>query len=152
MKNAPRIPLHPRLTAREEPNVGTLLLLAYRRFNRELFSALDEAGHPDLKPKHGAVLANLDAGGSRSTDLAARAGMTKPAMGELVDELQELGYVRRIADPHDRRAKLVAPTPRGAAAIVLAAQVLARIEARWQRELGKARFRDLMKGLEEMCG
>lgn len=146
------IPLHPRLTAREKPNVGTLLLLAYRRFNRDLFSALAGAGHPDLKPKHGAVLANLDAGGSRSTELAARAGMTKPAMGELVDELESLGYVRRIADPRDRRAKLVAPTSRGAAAIVLAAQVLASIEARLQRRLGKTRYAEMMRALEEMCG
>jgi DNA-binding MarR family transcriptional regulator len=147
----PAIPLHPRLTARQQPNVGTLLLLAYRRFNRELFSALAGAGHPSLKPKHGAVLANLDAGGSRSTELAARAGMTKPAMGELINELESLGYVRRIADPHDRRAKLVAPTPCGASAIVLAAQMLARIEARWQRQLGKDPYQEMIRALELIC-
>ncbi|HYQ82372.1 MAG TPA: helix-turn-helix domain-containing protein, partial [Anaeromyxobacteraceae bacterium] len=75
--------------------MGTLLLVAYRRFEAELFAALHRAGHVELRPKHGRVLANVDRGGTRATELAARAGMTKPAMGELVDELQALGYVRR---------------------------------------------------------
>ena len=151
MSKRDSIPIQPRLTPRPEPNVGTLLLLAYRRFNRDLFSALSAAGHPALRPKHGAVMANLDAGGSRASELARRARMTKPAMGELVDELEELGYVRRTSDPRDRRAKLVVPTTRGEDAIRAGTEMLDRIEARMERELGKALYRHMRQALAELC-
>lgn len=70
------------------------------------------AGYPQ-KPKHSAVFAQIGPQGSRVTDLARGAGMTSQAMGEVVDELIELGYVVREADANDRRAKLVRLTPLG---------------------------------------
>ncbi|GAA0210794.1 hypothetical protein GCM10009527_003470 [Actinomadura nitritigenes] len=69
-------------------------------------------GHPDLRPQHGVVLAYLDPEGSRATELARRSGQHKQVVGNVLDELEDLGCVERRPDPSDRRAKLVVPTAR----------------------------------------
>lgn len=139
-------PLHP-----ARPNVGTLLLDVYRRFEAELFAALHRAGHVNLRPKHGRVLANVDRAGTRATELAVRAGMTKPAMGELIDELEVLGYVRRASDSRDGRAKRVVPTAAGLEVVRLAYRTIGNIEGRWAAELGERRFRTLRGGLSALA-
>lgn len=145
-------PPQPRALHPARPNVGTLLLDAYRRFEAELFAALHRAGHPKLRPKHGRVLANLDRAGTRPTELAARAGMTKPAMGELIDELEALGYLRRAGDPGDGRAKRAVPTAAGLEVARLAYRTIGAIEGRWADELGQRRFRALRGGLAALAG
>ncbi len=72
---------------------------------------------------------NLDRDGTRLTELAARAGITHQSMGELVAALVDSGYLRRVPDPGDRRARLVAPTARGVAAMTRARREVADIEA-----------------------
>jgi hypothetical protein len=67
---------------------GTLLLHAFQGFERALFARYAERGEDALRPKHGAVIANIDPEGTRPSVLADRAGMTRPAMGELIDELE----------------------------------------------------------------
>ena len=129
-----------------DPNTGTLLLRAFQAFQAELLDELAKAGY-GIRAKHGAVLANVDAHGTRQTLLARRAGIGKPALGELVDELAAMGYVARVADPADGRAKLVVPTSTGRAAIRAAAQAIERIEARYTAQLGDAGYRRLRKAL-----
>jgi len=76
------------------------------------------AGFPQ-KPAHSAVFAQIAPDGSRLTDLARRANMSPQAMGELVDELEQLGYVVRRPDPTDRRtpaSSTATASPPGAAA------------------------------------
>lgn len=134
-------------TCRENtPNTGTLLLRAYHAFERELLEGLAGAGY-GIRAKHGAVLANIDADGTRLTVLARRAGLGKPAMGELVDELETMAYVARVADPLDARAKLVVPTSTGLAAIEAAARAMEAIEARYVADLGATRYRRLRSAL-----
>src|SRR5438876_325569 len=108
---------------------GTLLLHAFQGFERQLFDGYRARGEVGLRPKHGAVIANIDAAGTRPSVLAARAGMTRPAMGELIDELETAGYVRRVPDPVDRRAKLIKPTAKTLSRQKLAREVNERIEA-----------------------
>lgn len=132
------------------PNVGTLLLHAYRRFEAELFTELHRSGQTRLRPKHGRVLANIDRAGTRATELAARGGMTKPAMGELIDELEALGYVQRREDPSDRRAKRVIPTAAGLEVTSLAHRTILEMEKSWAAELGERRFRTLQSALSAL--
>ncbi len=128
------------------PNTGTLLLRAYQAFEQELLEGLGGAGYP-IRAKHGAVLANVDAEGTRLTLLARRAGIGKPAMGELVDELEAMAYVVRVVDPSDARAKLVVPTATGLAAIEAAARVIEAIEDRYVAALGETRYQRLRRAL-----
>ncbi|GAB89191.1 MarR family winged helix-turn-helix transcriptional regulator [Gordonia rhizosphera] len=93
-------------------NTVTLLGQAYSLLGFRIVDGVVGAGFPQ-KPSHSAVFAQISPEGSRLSTLARGAGMTPQAMGELVDELEELGYVERRPDPTDRRAKLIVLTPRG---------------------------------------
>jgi len=125
---------------REPVRVGTSLL--HRRFA--------ERGHPEIRPPHGNVMQFLDDGGTRVSVLAERAQMTKQSMAELVLHLEGLGYVERIPDPSDGRAKLVRVTERGGELYAIAREVVAEIEADWSRRLGRAKMRRLRELLEEL--
>lgn len=129
-----------------DANTGTLLLRAFQAFQTELLDGLAREGY-EIRAKHGAVLANIDADGTRPTVLARRAGMGKAALGELVDELEAMGHVERVADPADGRAKLVVPTPMGAGCIRAAARVIDAIEQRYVVALGEAGYRRLRTAL-----
>src|SRR6185437_15296416 len=83
------------------PYTQSLLLYAYQDSARALIATLHERGHARIRPKHGAVFANLDKRGTRASVLAERAGMGRAAMGELIDDLERMGYVRRALDPAD---------------------------------------------------
>jgi len=131
---------------------GTLLLHAFQGFERRLFDGYRRRGEMGLRPKHGAVIANIDPGGTRPSVLAARAGMTRPAMGELIDELEALGYVKRIPDPDDRRAKLIKPTARTLTRQRLAREVNAEIEAAYEQRLGAEGYRRLRRSLAQLVG
>lgn len=128
------------------PNTGTLLLRAFQLFQNELLDGLSAEGHA-IRAKHGGVLANLDPEGTRLTELARRAGIGKPAAGELVDELEDMGLVERIPDPSDGRAKLIVPTATGSRAIATAGRVIAAIESRYREELGASGYEGLRSAL-----
>ena len=93
-------------------NTIAMLGRAYSLLGFRIVDGVVGAGFPQ-KPSHSAVFAQISPEGSRLTELARGANMSPQAMGELVDELEELGYVERRPDPTDRRAKLIVLTPRG---------------------------------------
>jgi DNA-binding MarR family transcriptional regulator len=94
-------------------NIGVLLQQLSRDFERRTRGALQTRGHTELLPSHQVVFASLGRTGTRLTVLAQHAGMTKQAMGQIVDDLEQLGYVERTPDPEDGRAKIVRFTPAG---------------------------------------
>lgn len=131
-------------------NLAILLREPFRAGTEVLHRRFAERGHVQIRPAHGDVMQFLDAGGTRVSVLAERAQMTKQSMAELVAHLERLGYVERIPDPGDRRAKLVRATPRGRELYAIARQVVAEIEAEWTALLGKAKMRQLRDLLEEL--
>jgi DNA-binding MarR family transcriptional regulator len=131
-------------------NTGTLLLHVYQGFERRLIVALRDGGHPDFRPKYGAVLANIDADGTRLSTLADRAGMSRPSMVELIDELESKGYVERRPEPEDRRAKLVVPTQKGLDTISTAAEAIDNLERSFQQLLGKQQYQGMRRALGEL--
>jgi DNA-binding MarR family transcriptional regulator len=100
------------------------------------------AGFPQ-KPAHAAVFAQIDPEGSRLTDLAKRANMSPQAMGELVDELEEMEYVVRRPDPTDRRAKLITLTEKGHDCIAAGTATIDGIEQQLVDLLGERGHRQL---------
>ena len=74
--------------------------------------------------------------GSRLTELAADAGLTKQAVGEAVTELERLGYVTRVPDPQDGRAKIIKLTDRGMDAVIKGRRIFAEIEREWAEQIG----------------
>jgi DNA-binding MarR family transcriptional regulator len=119
-------------------------------FQEALFKALAEQGHAQLRPRHGIVMAYLEADGIRASDLAARAGQHKQVVGSIIDELEILGYVTRRPDPSDRRAKLVVPTALGLDQMVKARQIVQKIEDIYRRAIGSSRFDEFTAAFEEI--
>lgn len=113
----------------------------------ELYAKLAHAGHERLTPRHGAVIAHLDEHGTRATELARRSGRHKQVIGRLVDELEDLGYVERRPEPHDRRGKLVVPTKRGLEVMHLSDVIVAGIESQQSRTLGPAAWKQFRTNL-----
>jgi DNA-binding MarR family transcriptional regulator len=94
----------------------------------------------------------MDADGTRISELARRAGMTKQAMGQLVRELGQLRYVELWQDRTDRRAKLVTYTETGRALASDAMQVLDEVHAEVKKALGKRGAKELRKLLRKVAG
>ncbi|MET0234103.1 MAG: helix-turn-helix domain-containing protein [Kibdelosporangium sp.] len=132
------------------PDLGVLAGRLLFAVQRELFTTLAEKGFTGLHPKHGAVLAYLDPGGVRATELSKLSGQHKQVVGTLVDELEALGYVERRPDPADRRAKLVCPTERGLSQMRAADQIMNSIQERHARRVGRRTFAEFKSVLQDI--
>jgi DNA-binding MarR family transcriptional regulator len=131
-------------------NIGLQLFIPYRALESRVFRALAEAGYQDFTPAQARVFQRIDPDGSRLTALAERAQVTKQTAGFLVDQLERAGYVERVPDPTDARARLVKVAPRGATAIADTIGVIAEIEAEWEAHLGRRRWTELRAALDEL--
>ncbi len=132
----------------EYPNLGHLLLAAFRSVVDELLARLAADGYDDLRSTHSRVFEQLRDEGVRVSELAEWSQMTHQSMSELVAYLEGRGYVERVPDPTDARAKLVQLTAKGHELSRAAAEHMAAIEARWRGVLGERRMRALWDGLE----
>jgi DNA-binding MarR family transcriptional regulator len=133
-----------------EVNTVALLGEAYSALGHQIVAGVAAAGFPQ-RPAHSGVFAHIDVqGGTRLTELARRANITPQAMGELVDDLERLGFVTRRPDPEDRRAKLIALTPRGVACVRAAFETIAGIEHRLKDILGERTLRTLRQALNRI--
>ena len=132
-------------------SLGRLLADGFRAWDERLHGGLETAGYGDVRPAHFAVFRHLEPVGSRVTELAESARMTKQSMGELVDHLERCGYVERRPDPRDRRAKIVVYTEAGRRGIGVAAELVAKMEADLAERMGEGRLEELAGSLEELA-
>lgn len=137
-------------SARGSPGLGILAAHLLFAVQDELYRELARAGYDDLRPRHGIVLAYLDASGSRATDIAARSGRRKQIVGRMVDELEAMAYVYREPDPADRRAKRIVPTRRGRAVMKLSDRIMTGIERQCARAVGETAYDDLVRDLQQV--
>jgi len=141
----------PVLRGRERPaNLVVLLREAYLQLNDLVLVRLAEHGHESVRPAHAAVFQYLDDTGTTVSLLAERARMTKQAMAELVRHLEAHGYVRRVPDPTDGRAKLVLPTDLGNEVIEVAQGLVPEMEERISALLGAERTAALHADLDTL--
>ena len=139
----------PITAGQERPvNLAVLMRDAFIALNDLVISRLTERGHAEVRPAHGTVFQYLDDTGTTVSALAERAQMTKQAMAELVRHLESHGYLKRIPDPDDRRAKLVLPTAKGQEVIAIAQDLVPELEARVTRVLGAERVTALRTDLD----
>ncbi|HEY1292070.1 MAG TPA: MarR family winged helix-turn-helix transcriptional regulator [Chloroflexota bacterium] len=131
--------------------IGALLQAPLATLARRVETAHAEAGFQDVRPAHGVVFARLAPQGERVTELAARAGASKQAMGYLVDYLVQRGYLERLPDPTDGRAQIVRRTERGWAVNRLAREVVAEVQAEWAAALGPQRFQHMLEVLSDLA-
>ena len=126
-----------------------LIRMTSRAMVDEITERLEAAGFPDSPPRFHPVFESMDPKGTRLTVLAARAGMTHQAMGEVVRELEARGYVERIPDPGDGRARIVRLTADGRKLVRAGIREVAAIERKWMRRWRAAGLEgDLQAALE----
>jgi DNA-binding MarR family transcriptional regulator len=135
----------------ERPNIGILLRGLYQEIVDEVSTGLAEAGFEDIRPAHTAVFQHIEADGSRLTDLARRAQITKQSMGYLVDYLEQQGYLERRSDPDDRRVTLIGLTDRGWEQVRAALTIIANVERQWTARLGERRMKQLRDALNDLA-
>ena len=119
-----------------------LLRKPYEAFLVTVHAELVAAGFADSYPSWGStIFHHLREGGFRLTELAERAHTTKQAMRYTVNRLEEAGYVERVPDPDDGRAKIIRLTERGWELRRVADEIMAGIEEECARRLGEQRMR-----------
>jgi DNA-binding MarR family transcriptional regulator len=145
------MPSLPRTTARErEENLAILLREPFRTMTSLLHERLARRGYADVRTAHGTVFQFLDDDGTAVSELARRAQMSKQSMAELVRHLEAGGYVERVEDPGDRRARPVRATTRGREVFAAARELAAEVEVLAAERMGVERLRALRGLLEEL--
>jgi DNA-binding MarR family transcriptional regulator len=129
------------------PMIG-LLDVAFDAFASELERRVAHTAYSDIRITHGCVFGNIEPDGSRLTELAQRARMTKQSVGEVATELEQRGYLERVPDPSDGRAKIIRLTERGREAQALGRGIIDEIEQEWAERYGAERVAALRDALE----
>jgi DNA-binding MarR family transcriptional regulator len=141
----------PATSAREAPeNLAILLREPFRAMSEQLVARLAQRGHGEVRYAHGNVFQYLDDTGTHVSELAQRAQMTKQSMAQLVQHLEQHGYVERVPDPADRRAKLVRTTERGREVFAIVREFVAETDANLSERLGEAKLTQLRALLAEL--
>jgi len=133
-----------------EISVVELFDLVWRRLRHELATG-GQAIAPELRPSQRRVLARTPPDGMRVGELADRTRMTAQSLGQHVEVLRHLGYLESIPDPHDRRVRLIRPTPRGREVGAAARREVRRLEERWAAAIGEPGWQQLRTVLSKLA-
>lgn len=136
-------------TSDSEPSLGVLLYIPYRHMEQRILRAVAAAGH-QISLAQARVFQRIDPHGSRLTRIAESAQVSKQAAKFLVDQLERGGYVERVADPDDGRARMVHITPRGYDVIRIATDEQTKIESEWVAHLGSQATDELRRVLLQL--
>jgi DNA-binding MarR family transcriptional regulator len=140
-------------------HLGRLMGQALRRFDERVLYLMAHdvnvplalsnlAAREQIGAAHVHITRHLGLQGSRLTELARQAGMSKQAMGDLVAQCEAWGLVRREADPLDARAKRIAFTETGMHWLEAFRQAVARVEAEFRAQVGEDVATVVALGLE----
>ena len=134
----------------DRPSTGVLMFIAQRHVEMRVMEAVAALGYDDLTLAQARLGARIGDEGTRATDLAEAAQVTKQTAGYLVDQLERAGYVERRPDPTDARARLVCFTERGRELQRAAREVEREVEQEWADHLGPDRLETLRELLTEL--
>ncbi len=134
----------------DQRSLAAVLAVTSRILVAEFHRRMDTAGYHHVRQGSGNVFEHLEPGGSTIAAMSQRAGTTPQAMVELVDYLEGRGYVRRVPDPSDRRAKLVVLTEAGRAARDFGRATLAAIQTEWGALVGAGRLDAAVRTLSDL--
>jgi DNA-binding MarR family transcriptional regulator len=130
--------------------IGALVTIIDHEGRRRVTAALHSQGFLDFRSTYQEVFMLTRAEGSRITELAELAQITRQSMSELVAELERRGYVERIPDPTDRRAVLVRRTARGWQVNAIARQVVEEAQREWAAQVGEREYMQALAVLRKI--
>lgn len=132
------------------PNVARALFMASRAHAATVVARLAQRGYPDFPFASASLLWLLDEGGTRSTLLAQRAGVTKQAMSQQIKQMERQGYLEQVPDPADTRAKVVRMTRRGEAVKTACVEVREQLNQEIAKRVGTKQARNMEAYLDEV--
>lgn len=135
---------------RQETELGVLLFIASRELERRAYEAVVAAGFTDITMAQARVASRIGSGGTRLVDLAAQARVTKQTAGFLVEQLERAGYVERVPDATDGRARLVRLTSRAEPVVRIADAEVQRALAEWRTHVGANRLSQVIATLRDL--
>lgn len=127
--------------------IARLSRLIYESAQDRIYARLAGEGFPEIRPAHSAVFRNIDPQGTRASDLAQRAGITKQSVAYLVEGLESEGFLETIADPADGRARLIRLTRKGQAAYAALVRLSEAVDAELTAVLPEGRLEALRDDL-----
>jgi DNA-binding MarR family transcriptional regulator len=130
--------------------LGILLFVANRALEQRAFDAVVAAGITDITLAQARVAARIGPDGSRVSDLAEQARVTKQSAAFLVEQLETSGYVERVPDPTDGRARLVRLTTRARRVAEAADAEVQRVLREWADHVGETRLRQMHETLRDL--
>lgn len=136
----------------QRQELGILLFVANRALEQRAFDAVVAAGITDISLAQTRVAARIGPDGTRVSELAAQARVTKQSAGFLVEQLEATGYVERVPDPTDGRARLVRLTARALPLIQVADAEVERVLAEWADHVGQDRLDQMHQTLRDLRG
>ncbi|MGO8767419.1 MAG: MarR family winged helix-turn-helix transcriptional regulator [Mycobacterium sp.] len=131
-----------------EPTVPALVNLVAGSGVPRLSAAFAAAGLHGIRPAQAVALVPLAAGGMHASDLADHLKVSRQAVAQGVTALEREGYVKRVPDPADARARTIELTPRGREMLRVMRSHAIDLEKRWQRILGERRLGELRESLQ----
>ena len=148
---------------RRQVHLGRLMGEALRRFDARVLALMAHdvqvplalsnlAARAQVSAAHVHITRHLALHGSRLTDLALRAGMSKQAMGDLVDQCEAWNLVTRATDARDARARIVRFTPTGLLWLQAFRDAVAQAEKEFRQEVGADVATVVAIGLEAYAG
>ena len=137
------------ITQRLAATLPRILREFSRDFDRRVTRKLRERGHSSISLSHQIVFSNLGLGTARVTELADRAQITQQAMGKTLRELENLGYLKRVVDPTDRRARAISMTDKGLQLVEDAVEVIDEIREEYIAKIGAQELEELDARLRE---
>ena len=133
-------------------DLATLMFVSYRAMDERVRQAMRDAGY-DVTVAQARLAQRIAEEGTRLTELADRAGVTKQTASLLVAALEREGLVERVPDPADGRARLIQLSSRGRQAAQRAMEVVIGVEGEWTAHLGPElteRLREALVRLREV--
>ena len=132
-------------------NTGVYLRILWDELRYNLETQLKENGYDDISPSHGWIFYNTEEEGSRITELAAKAKITKQSMSVLVAQLENGGYVKKTPDLNDKRAWLLVLTAKGKKVKSAGQQINYAFEEQWKKKLGEKDYNQFRQFLMRLC-
>jgi DNA-binding MarR family transcriptional regulator len=130
--------------------IGALLRMPVEAVHLRMLECLHERGFADFEAAHLVVFQWPGPDDTRPSELAERLQVSRQALNYLLGQLEQLGYLERRPDPHDRRGKRIAVTRRGRAAVRVIREAVDEIETAWAQQLEPERFAQLKALLVEL--
>lgn len=118
-----------------------------RVYNRHLADELAERGFHDFSLAYASLLSNLDVEGTRIGVLAARAGVTRQAAGQLLAEIEKAGFATTKPDPDDGRATIAMFTPKGKKLLANVIEIVDAFEASLAAHVGARELETLLSSM-----